>query len=59
MKFCGHCLCIYRYNPSSNQWSVVPSMANKRLGVGVAIVAGSLYAVGGSDGNLPLASVEK
>lgn len=33
-------------------------MASRRLGVGVAVLNGQLYAVGGSDGQQPLASVE-
>lgn len=34
-------------------------MGTKRLGVGVAVTGGCLYAVGGSDGTIPLASVER
>ena len=34
-------------------------MKNKRLGVGVAVTGGCLYAVGGSDGVSPLSSVER
>lgn len=34
-------------------------MGNKRLGVGVAVTGGCLYAVGGSDGTSPLSSVER
>ena len=35
------------------------SMATRRLGLGVAVTGGCLYAVGGSDGAAPLASVER
>lgn len=34
-------------------------MGYRRLGVGVAVTGGCLYAVGGSDGVVPLASVER
>lgn len=34
-------------------------MRTRRLGVGVAVTGGCLYAVGGSDGVTPLASVER
>ena len=33
-------------------------MSTRRLGVGVAVLNGQLYAVGGSDGQNPLSSVE-
>ncbi|TPP62737.1 Kelch protein 20 [Fasciola gigantica] len=36
----------------------VASMASRRLGVGIAVLNGQLYAVGGSDGQQPLSSVE-
>ena len=44
----------YRYDPQINRWTKVPSMNTRRLGVGVAVVNGFLYAVGGSDGTTPL-----
>ena len=47
------------YDPKSNKWQQVSSMAYRRLGAGVAALNGCLYAVGGSDGNVPLASVER
>lgn len=50
---------VRRYNPIANQWSHVTPMTRRRLGVGVAVCGGCLYAVGGSDGSLPLQSVEK
>ena len=34
-------------------------MSNRRLGVGVTVTGGCLHAVGGSDGAVPLASVER
>ena len=45
---------LYRYDPQTNRWSKVASMSTRRLGVGVAVLAGYLYAVGGSDGTSPL-----
>ena len=35
------------------------SMRSKRSGVGVAVVGGALYAVGGDDGRSQLSSVER
>ena len=34
-------------------------MSTRRLGVAVAVLDGSLYAIGGSDGTSPLNTVEK
>ena len=48
-----------RYNPATNKWQQVCSMTKPRLGVGVAALGGYLYAVGGSDGESPLSSVER
>lgn len=47
------CLCD-RYDPQLNKWTKVASMSTRRLGVGVAVLGGYLYAVGGSDGTSPL-----
>lgn len=54
---CQTVLC--RYDPKSNKWHQVSSMTTPRLGVGVASLGGYLYAVGGSDGDTPLASAER
>lgn len=43
-----------RYDPQFNNWSKISAMNSRRLGVGVAVLAGFLYAVGGSDGQSPL-----
>ena len=43
-----------RYDPQTNRWTKVASMCTRRLGVGVAVLGGYLYAVGGSDGTSPL-----
>lgn len=45
---------LCRYSPQTNRWSKVASMSTRRLGVGVAVLCGCLYAVGGSDGSSPL-----
>jgi len=47
-------VCAYRYDPQLNKWTKVASMSTRRLGVGVAVLGGYLYAVGGSDGTSPL-----
>lgn len=50
---------VERYDPNTNRWTKVAPMSTKRLGVAVAVLAGYLYAVGGSDGTSPLNSVER
>ena len=47
-------ICLCRYDPQTNRWTKVASMSTRRLGVGVAVLGGYLYAVGGSDGTSPL-----
>jgi len=47
------CVC-WRYDPQTNRWARAASMSTRRLGVGVAVLNGYLYAVGGSDGTSPL-----
>ena len=49
-------MCACRYNPQTNRWIKVTSMNTRRLGVGVAVLGGFLYAIGGSDGAAPLCS---
>uniref|UniRef100_A0A8C5TUD5 Kelch-like protein 20 n=1 Tax=Malurus cyaneus samueli TaxID=2593467 RepID=A0A8C5TUD5_9PASS len=46
-----------RYDPSKNSWETVASMSRSTLGV--AVLAGELYALGGYDGQSYLRSVEK
>jgi hypothetical protein len=41
-----------RYNPQTNQWQPIVAMTSRRSGVGLAVVNGQLYAVGGFDGKL-------
>ena len=48
------CSVCWRYDPQTNRWARAASMSTRRLGVGVAVLNGYLYAVGGSDGTSPL-----
>lgn len=48
-----------RYDPKENKWSKVSPMTTRRLGVAVAVLGGYLYAIGGSDGQSPLNTVER
>jgi kelch-like protein 20 len=47
-----------RYNPQTNQWSPIVAMNSRRSGVGLSVVNGLLYAVGGFDGTTYLKTVE-
>lgn len=49
----------FRYDPKENKWSKVSPMTTRRLGVAVAVLGGYLYAIGGSDGQSPLNTVER
>lgn len=49
----------YSYDPGNNLWKSVTPMSHRRLGVGVTVTGSCLYAVGGSDGTVPLSSVER
>ena len=48
----------FRYNPSTNSWSPIVAMMSRRSGVGLSVVNGSLYAVGGFDGTTYLKTIE-
>lgn len=50
---------LYRYDPKENKWSKVSPMTTRRLGVAVAVLGDYLYAIGGSDGQTPLNTVER
>ena len=50
---------IEQFNPTKNTWQELTSMKTCRRGVGVAILNGYLYAVGGSDGIHALKLAEK
>lgn len=54
----GLCNLGYRYEPSTDTWSPVVAMTSRRSGVGLAVVNGQLYAVGGFDGTAYLKSIE-
>jgi kelch-like protein 20 len=47
------------YFHAENKWSKVAPMTTRRLGVAVAVLGGFLYAIGGSDGQTPLNTVER
>lgn len=50
-----HSLCTTEiYDPETNSWMPGPSMTTCRANVGVTVVDGRLYAVGGFSGKLPL-----
>jgi hypothetical protein len=49
----------FRFDPKENKWTKVASMMTRRLGVAVAVLSGHLYAIGGSDGQCPLNTVER
>lgn len=48
-----------RYDAHRNEWAEVAPMSTRRLGVSVSVLNGCLYAVGGSDGQNPLNTVER
>lgn len=47
-----------RFDPHTRQWSFVAAMSTSRSTVGVAVLDGKLYAVGGRDGCSCLNSAE-
>ena len=46
------------YDPRTDRWCMVSPMSTKRARVGVGVVGGKIYAVGGYDGSSDLATVE-
>ncbi len=50
----SHC----RYDPVSDTWTSVVAMNCRRSGVGLSVVSGKLFAIGGFDGCSYLKSVE-
>lgn len=48
-----------RYDPGSDQWMAVTSMAVHRKHLGVSVLDGILYAVGGRNEATELSSVER
>lgn len=59
-NFSYHSLSINTNFPfTENKWSKVAPMTTRRLGVAVAVLGGFLYAIGGSDGQTPLNTVER
>jgi N-acetylneuraminic acid mutarotase len=41
---------LHRYDPSSNQWSTLPSAPSMHLQPAVGVISGKLYVVGGNNG---------
>ncbi|KAK0422893.1 hypothetical protein QR680_007850 [Steinernema hermaphroditum] len=50
---------VERMDPTTGEWRLSQPMGKRRCGVGVAVVEGMLYAVGGHDGQSYLNSVER
>ena len=50
---------VERYDPVTKEWRMATSMCKRRCGVGVAVLDGLLYAVGGHDGASYLNSIER
>ena len=56
----NHLASVEKYDPARDTWTAVASMGTKRYGLGVAVLDGMLYAVGGFDEHdNKFASVEK
>uniref|UniRef100_UPI003467EF7F SAKe6EEtal n=1 Tax=synthetic construct TaxID=32630 RepID=UPI003467EF7F len=53
-----HLNSVEAYDPERDEWSLVAPMNTRRSGVGVAVLDGHIYAVGGYDGHTHLNSVE-
>ena len=49
---------VERFDPFSNEWSNVASLSVPRNRLGVGVLDGMIYAVGGSDGMIHLNSAE-
>ncbi|KAG9510978.1 Kelch-like protein 20, partial [Fragariocoptes setiger] len=47
-----------KYDPDTNQWTVLKKMSSRRCGVAVAALNDKLYAVGGHDGTSYLDTIE-
>ncbi|XP_078580773.1 kelch-like protein 18 [Branchiostoma floridae x Branchiostoma japonicum] len=50
---------VEMFDPILQQWDLAPPMASLRSRVGVAVLAGKLYAIGGYDGEVRLSTVEE
>ena len=50
---------VEEYNPVKETWTQLKPLSNSRRGVGVSILEGLLYAIGGSDGLQALQLVER
>lgn len=50
--------CVERYDPKTDTWTTVAPISSPRDAVGVCVLGGKLYAVGGYDGQQYLSDVE-
>ena len=50
---------VEKYDSINNRWTRVASMSTKRLGLALVAFGNYLYAIGGSDGQIPLNTVER
>ena len=50
---------VERFDPKCNKWETTTPMLTHRHGLGVAVLCGPLYAVGGHDGWSYLNTVER
>ena len=51
-------LCVSRYDPKTDSWTLVAPISSPRDAVGVCLLGDKLYAVGGYDGQVYLNDVE-
>ena len=49
---------LFRYDPKTDQWTMIAPMSTPRDAVGVCLLGDRLYAVGGYDGQQYLHDVE-
>lgn len=49
---------VERFDTNKRKWMKIASLIRRRGGVGLAVIAGKIYATGGHDGNDYLDSVE-
>ena len=51
-------MCFIRYDPLSDQWTVIASLSGPKDAVGLCVLGDKLYCVGGYDGQKHLRDVE-
>lgn len=52
------CTVYFRYDPKTDQWTIIAPISSPRDAVGVCVLGDKLYAVGGYDGQQYLNDVE-